>query len=59
VLWATEDRVFPVSDARRLTELIPDARLELIEDSHTYIPEDQPDRLVEALVKFGADVSSR
>jgi pimeloyl-ACP methyl ester carboxylesterase len=59
LLWATEDRVFPVSDARRLTELIPDARLELIEDSHTYIPEDQPDRLVEALVKFGADVSSR
>lgn len=56
LLWAREDRVFPRADADRLASLLPDARLELIDDSYTYIPEDQPDRLVDALSRFGADL---
>ena len=59
LLWAREDRVFPTADADRLASLLPDARVELVDDSHTYIPEDQPDRLVEALIRFGAEVATR
>lgn len=50
--WASEDRVFPIADARRLEELLPNARLEVIEDSYTYVPEDQPERLVELVLEF-------
>ena len=59
LLWAREDRVFPPSDAYRLAALLPDARLELIDDSRTYIPEDQPHRLADALTRFGAEVAAR
>jgi pimeloyl-ACP methyl ester carboxylesterase len=52
VLWAREDRVFPTADGERLASLLPQGRYETLDDSHTYIPEDQPDALVEALVKF-------
>jgi len=42
VAWAAEDRVMPPSHGRRLAELMPQARLVEIADSHTLIPEDQP-----------------
>ena len=47
IAWATDDAFFPVKDAELLAELIPDARLELIEDSRTFSMLDQPDRLAE------------
>ncbi|HEX8105782.1 MAG TPA: alpha/beta hydrolase [Solirubrobacteraceae bacterium] len=46
VAWATEDKVFPLAHGRRLAQLLGDARFELVDDSRTYIPEDQPDALV-------------
>jgi pimeloyl-ACP methyl ester carboxylesterase len=50
--WATDDRLFPLEDARRLAALLPDARLETIEGSRTFSMLDQPDRLAELIGGF-------
>jgi pimeloyl-ACP methyl ester carboxylesterase len=50
--WAREDRLFPVSLAERLAAVLPDARLELIDDSYTFLPEDQPQALGRLVVNF-------
>ena len=50
IAWAKEDRIFPVRDAERLSETFPNARLELIEDSYTFVPEDQPEKLAQLMV---------
>jgi pimeloyl-ACP methyl ester carboxylesterase len=50
--WAPEDRFFPLEDARRLAELFPDARIEEIADSYTFVSEDQPDRIAELVGAF-------
>jgi pimeloyl-ACP methyl ester carboxylesterase len=52
VVWASEDRVMPPEHARRLVELLPQARLVEIEDSYTLIPLDQPDALAGAIDEF-------
>jgi pimeloyl-ACP methyl ester carboxylesterase len=43
--WAVEDRFFKISFAERLAKAIPGAKLERIDDSYTFVPEDQPERL--------------
>lgn len=50
--WATDDRLFPASDAKRLAELLPEARLEWIEDSYTFVSEDQPEALAALMRDF-------
>jgi pimeloyl-ACP methyl ester carboxylesterase len=45
VAWGTDDAWIPVDRAHRLAELIPGARLELIEDAGHLIQLDQPGRL--------------
>jgi pimeloyl-ACP methyl ester carboxylesterase len=58
--WAPEDRFFPIEYARRLAELFPDARIEEIPDSRTFVPEDQPERLAELVTEFaGAELAAR
>jgi pimeloyl-ACP methyl ester carboxylesterase len=52
IAWATEDRLFPLASARRLAANIPGATLEAIDDSYTFIPEDQPERLAELIAEF-------
>jgi pimeloyl-ACP methyl ester carboxylesterase len=52
IAWAKEDRIFPVRDAQRLSETFPNARLELIEDSYTFVPEDQPEKLAQLMAAF-------
>ena len=52
IVWATEDKVFPLDHAKRLAELIPDARLEEIADSYSFVPEDQPGRTAELIAAF-------
>ena len=52
IAWSREDQFFPTEHAERLAELIPDARLEWIEDSYTFSPEDQPERVAELIVGF-------
>lgn len=52
IAWSAEDRVFPVADARRLAQDLPDARLELVEDAYTFSMEDNPARLAELIAGF-------
>ena len=53
VVWQTEKaRIYPVSHGRRLAELLPQGRLELVEDSYIYVPEDQPERLAHLMGGF-------
>jgi len=55
--WAVEDRFFKLSYAERLAEAIPGARLERIEDSYTFVSEDQPERLASLIEEFARDGS--
>jgi pimeloyl-ACP methyl ester carboxylesterase len=50
--WATEDRFFKFTDAERLSKIIPNAQLERIADSLTFVPEDQPERLAQLIDGF-------
>ncbi len=52
VLWADNDKIFPREHGRRLAKLLPQGRFELITGSRTFIPEEQPDRLVTAIEDF-------
>ena len=49
VVWAADDKFFPREHGRRLAELLPQGRFELVADSRTFIPEDNPEALVELL----------
>jgi pimeloyl-ACP methyl ester carboxylesterase len=57
--WAPEDRFFKLRFAERLAAAIPNARLERIEDSYTFVPEDQPQRLAELIREFIAATPAR
>jgi pimeloyl-ACP methyl ester carboxylesterase len=50
--WAPEDRWFKVDHAELLAASMPDARVELIPDSKTFVSIDQPERLAEAIRAF-------
>jgi pimeloyl-ACP methyl ester carboxylesterase len=52
IAWAPEDRVFPFRQAERMAAAFPDARLERIEDSYTFVPIDQPARTAELIADF-------
>ena len=52
--WAPEDRFFPLEHARRLADLFPDARVEEVADSYTYVCEDQPERTAQLVGEFAA-----
>jgi pimeloyl-ACP methyl ester carboxylesterase len=59
--WAVEDRFFKLSFAERLAATIRGARLEKIEDSYTFVSEDQPERLaslIEAFAREGAPATA-
>ena len=52
VAWAVEDKVFPFRDAERLAALLPQGRLERIEDSYAFVTEDQPERTAQLIGEF-------
>lgn len=53
--WAPEDRFFTFAYAERLAAAFPNARIERIEDARTFVAEDQPERLAEAIASFMAE----
>jgi pimeloyl-ACP methyl ester carboxylesterase len=55
IAWAPEDRFFKLRYAERLAGAFPDARLELIEDSYTFVPLDQPERTAELIAAFARE----
>jgi pimeloyl-ACP methyl ester carboxylesterase len=50
--WAGDDKLFPLDYPRRFADELPDARLEVIPDSYTFVPEDQPALLAEKIAAF-------
>jgi pimeloyl-ACP methyl ester carboxylesterase len=50
--WAADDKFFPLEHARRLAGILPDARLELIDDSRTWVMRDQPQRTAHLIGQF-------
>jgi pimeloyl-ACP methyl ester carboxylesterase len=52
VAWSREDAFFPPTDGEALAAALPDARLEWIDDSYTFSPEDQPGRLAGLIEGF-------
>jgi pimeloyl-ACP methyl ester carboxylesterase len=50
--WAREDKFFKVKLAERLLERLSQGRLELIDDSYTFVPLDQPERLATLIREF-------
>jgi pimeloyl-ACP methyl ester carboxylesterase len=50
--WAREDRFFKIAFAERLAAVFPDARVEPIADSWTFVSEDQPGVLAELIAEF-------
>jgi pimeloyl-ACP methyl ester carboxylesterase len=54
IAWAPEDRFFPREHAQRLAELLPDARVDEVPDSYTFVSEDQPDLIARLVGDFAA-----
>ncbi len=52
--WGPEDRVFPLAHAHNYAEQLRSAAVELIEDSFSFTPEDQPEALADVLTRFAA-----
>jgi pimeloyl-ACP methyl ester carboxylesterase len=55
--WAVEDRFFKVSFGERLAAAIQGATLERIDDSYTFVSEDQPERLAELVEAFAREAA--
>jgi pimeloyl-ACP methyl ester carboxylesterase len=56
IAWAADKHVFfPWEHAERMAREFPNARLERIEDSYTFVPEDQPERLAELIAAFARE----
>jgi pimeloyl-ACP methyl ester carboxylesterase len=52
LLWATDDRVFPISYAERLAGEAGNAEIVRIADARTFVPLDQPARVAEEIADF-------
>jgi pimeloyl-ACP methyl ester carboxylesterase len=52
VVWSLDDRLFPLAHGHRLAKLLPQGRLEVIDDAGAFIPEDQPERLAALIDGF-------
>jgi pimeloyl-ACP methyl ester carboxylesterase len=50
--WASEERFFPLRLAHRLAEDLPNATLKTIDDCYTFVPEEQPEQLVDLILAF-------
>lgn len=59
LVWGSADRFFRVDLARRLAEVLPDARLVEVAGGRTFLPLDEPQRLADEIVAAGFGVSAR
>jgi pimeloyl-ACP methyl ester carboxylesterase len=53
-VWSKGDLAFPLKDGKRLAADLS-APLEVIDDTRTFIPLDQPERLSELIATFVAE----
>lgn len=49
IAWSADDLFFELGDGRRLADIIPNARFEVIDGARTYSMVDRPDRLTDLL----------
>jgi pimeloyl-ACP methyl ester carboxylesterase len=59
IVWAAQDRFMPREHGSRLAALLPDARLAVLTECATLVPEDQPERLAELLTEFLVGTGAR
>ncbi len=52
LVWSRTDRIFPLRHAHRLAADLPDARLEVVDDSRAFVPLDQPARCAQLIEAF-------
>jgi hypothetical protein len=52
VAWSADDAFFPLEDGRRLADVLPNARLEVIERARTFSMLDQPEAVAELVYEF-------
>jgi pimeloyl-ACP methyl ester carboxylesterase len=57
IAWAPEDRFFKLRYAERMAGAFPDARLERIEDSLTFVSLDQPERTASLIAAFAGEAA--
>jgi pimeloyl-ACP methyl ester carboxylesterase len=57
IAWAPEDRFFKLRYAERMVGAFPNARLERIEDSLTFVSLDQPERTASLIADFAGGVA--
>lgn len=55
IAWGVNDLFFSREFPERLAAALPNSRLERIEDSRTFVPEDQPERLADLIREFMTD----
>jgi pimeloyl-ACP methyl ester carboxylesterase len=55
IAWAPEDRFFKLRYAEQMQKAFPNARLERIEDSLTFVSLDQPERTAELIAAFASE----
>ena len=55
IAWSREKAFFPVKHAEQLARDFPSSRLEWIDDSYTFVSEDQPERLSELIASFARE----
>jgi pimeloyl-ACP methyl ester carboxylesterase len=56
--WAGDDKLFPLSLAQRLESLLPQAQIQVIPGSRTFVSEDRPKDLAVAIADFGSGSGS-
>lgn len=56
--WSDEDRVFPIDRARRYAAALAAGRLVEIPDAYSFVPEDRPDALAEAIAAFAPSAAA-
>ena len=57
--WAADDKFFPAEHARRLAAILPDARVELITGSRTWVMRDQPERTAQLVAGLARRATAR
>jgi pimeloyl-ACP methyl ester carboxylesterase len=59
LVWSREDKFFKVEHAHRLAAIFPDARVEELTDSYTFVSWDQPDRVAELVGAFAGQPAGK
>jgi pimeloyl-ACP methyl ester carboxylesterase len=57
--WAADDKFFPARHARQLAAILPDARVELIPGSRTWVMRDQPEQTARLIAEFARRAAAR